>query len=222
MVVVDLAAHAADIDVDDVGGRVKIEIPDVLQQHRPRHHLTLVADQIFEDLEFPRQQIDFLAAAIGGPRHQIELEIADAQHRFLDHRGAAPRQRLDPRQQLGKGERLDQIIVAAAAQAAHAVVDFAERADDQSRRINAGVAELPDDRQTVDAGKHAIDCQHGIGGGKPEMQSVVAVERQIDLIAARAEKIDQLPSRFQIVLNNQDAAPRRCHRPLLRPNPESS
>ena len=41
------------------------------------------------------------------------------------------------------------------------------------------------------------------------MQSVVAVEREIDLIAARAEKIDQLPSRFHIVLNNQDAAPRR-------------
>jgi hypothetical protein len=30
MVVVDLAAYAADINVDDVGGRVKIEIPDVL------------------------------------------------------------------------------------------------------------------------------------------------------------------------------------------------
>jgi hypothetical protein len=44
---VDLAADPADIDVDDVGGRVKMQIPYVLEQHRPRHHMAFVADKIF-------------------------------------------------------------------------------------------------------------------------------------------------------------------------------
>jgi hypothetical protein len=119
----------------------------------------------------------------------------------------APRQSLDPRQQFGESERLDQIVVAAAAQAAHG-------ADDQSRRINAGVTDLPDDGKTIHAGKHAIDRHHGITGGKSKTQPVVAVERQIDVITARAEEIDKLPSRLRIVLNDQDAAPRSRHRPL--------
>src|ERR1700730_2422826 len=55
VLVVNLAANAADIHIDDVGRRVKIEIPHVLQQHCPRHDLALVADQIFQDLEFSRQ-----------------------------------------------------------------------------------------------------------------------------------------------------------------------
>ena len=80
-------------------------------------------------------------------RDEIDLEIADAQYRLLHHRGAAARQRIDPRQHLGEGERLDEIIVAAGAQAAHAVVDLAERADDERRRGDAVLAQAADDRR---------------------------------------------------------------------------
>src|ERR1051326_6222451 len=84
LMIVDLASHAPDVHVDDVGRRSEVQIPDVLEQHRPRHHLTLIAHQIFENLKFPRQQVDVAAAAVGGARYQIELELADAQHGFLD------------------------------------------------------------------------------------------------------------------------------------------
>src|SRR6516164_2865261 len=86
--VVDLTADAPDIDVDDVRRGVEMEIPYVLQQHRPRHDLALVANQIFEDLEFPRQQLDVPAAARHGSRHQVHSEIADTQHGLFHHGGA--------------------------------------------------------------------------------------------------------------------------------------
>src|SRR5262249_61344998 len=111
LLAVDLAADASNIDVDDVGRGVKMQIPYVLQQHRPRHDLTGVADEIFEHLELARQELDLLAAAAHRAGDEIELEIVDPQHRLLDHGGAAPRQRLDARQQLGEGERLDQVDV---------------------------------------------------------------------------------------------------------------
>src|SRR5262249_22587583 len=98
---VDLAADTSDIDIDDVGRGVKMQIPYVLQEHRPRHRLAGVADEIFEHLEFARQQLDVAAAAPHRARDEIELEIAHAQHRLLDHGGAATRQRLDAREQLG-------------------------------------------------------------------------------------------------------------------------
>src|SRR6186713_2990192 len=53
--IVDLAADAPDIDVDDVGGGIEVQVPDMLEQHRAGDHAALVADEVFEQLEFPRQ-----------------------------------------------------------------------------------------------------------------------------------------------------------------------
>src|SRR5262249_43703179 len=115
LAVVDLLAHAADVYVDNIRRRIEMQVPYVLQQHRARHNLALVAHQIFENLKLARQQLDLAAAAVGGAGDQVELEVADAQQGFLDHGGAAPGERLDPGEQFRKGERLDQIIVAARA-----------------------------------------------------------------------------------------------------------
>src|SRR5271157_1509165 len=54
LLVVNLAAHAPDIDIDDVGRRIEMQIPDVLQEHRARHHAALVAHQVLEQLELLR------------------------------------------------------------------------------------------------------------------------------------------------------------------------
>src|SRR5262249_25816097 len=146
LMIVDLAPHPPDVNVDNVGVRIEMQVPHVLQQHRARDRSPLVADQILEYLELARQQIEGAAAALARARDEVELEIADAQHGFLDHRGAAPGQRLDAREQFREGKRLDQIVVAAGAQAAYPLVDFAERADDQRRRGNAVFAQALDDR----------------------------------------------------------------------------
>src|SRR3569833_2755163 len=56
LAVVDFAAVAPDLDVDDVRGRIELQVPDMLQHHRAGVDAALVADEIFEQLEFPRQQ----------------------------------------------------------------------------------------------------------------------------------------------------------------------
>src|SRR6202035_392425 len=129
----------SDLDVDDIGRGIEMQIPDVLQQHRPGYDAALVANQIFEKLEFPGEQQDVPAAPARGPRHQVDREIADAQDGFLDNGVAAPAQRLDARQQFHEGKRLDQIVVTAGAQATHPIVDFSERTDDQHRCGDADV-----------------------------------------------------------------------------------
>src|SRR5579859_1639567 len=63
LLAVDFAADASDIDIDDVGRGVKMQVPYVLQQHRPRHHLAFVADEVLENLKLARQQLDFATAA---------------------------------------------------------------------------------------------------------------------------------------------------------------
>src|SRR5262249_28174307 len=98
LLAVDLAPDTSDIDIDDVGRGVKMQIPYMLQQHGARHDVTFVANQILENLKFSRQQVDVPAAAAHGSRHEVEFKIADTQHRFLDDGGAAPSQGLHTRQ----------------------------------------------------------------------------------------------------------------------------
>src|SRR5262245_65568583 len=63
LLVVQLAADASDIDIDDVGRGIEMKVPDMLKQHGPRYHAALIAYQILEQLEFAGQQRDLLAAA---------------------------------------------------------------------------------------------------------------------------------------------------------------
>src|ERR1700736_3727055 len=57
----DLGAQAAQVRLDDIGTRIEVVVPHVLEQHRSRHHLTCVAHQIFEQPKFARLQRDLLA-----------------------------------------------------------------------------------------------------------------------------------------------------------------
>src|SRR5690349_13492778 len=96
--IVDLAADAPDIDVDDVGGGIEMQVPDVLQQHRAGDHSALVPDEVFEQLKLARQQRDLAAAAAGIARDQVDGEIADAQNGFLGDGFAAAAKRLEARE----------------------------------------------------------------------------------------------------------------------------
>src|SRR6516165_7267127 len=126
---VDLAADASDINIDDVGHGIEMKIPYVLQQHRPRDNLALVANQVFEKLKFSWQQVNFSARAAHRSRHQVELEITDAQHHVFDDAIAPPGESLNTGKQFREGKRLDEVVVATGAQAAHPIFNFAKSAD---------------------------------------------------------------------------------------------
>src|SRR3974390_208587 len=143
LLVVDLAAHPPDIDVDDIRRRIEVEVPDVLEQHGARDHASFVAHQIFQKLELLRQEIDLLAVPAHRPRYQVDGEVADTQDGLLGNSLAAPAECLQARQQFDERERLDQIVVAAGAQAPHALGDLSERTDDEEGSGDAGVAQLP-------------------------------------------------------------------------------
>src|ERR1700722_595502 len=119
---IEIAPQIADLDVDDVGLRHEFEIPNILEQHRPGHDLPGSAHEIFEQGEFPRQQINRLAVAPDAPFNEIHLQGADLQTR--DPCVAAPaKERFDSRSEFANFERLDQIIVAGGLQSVDPVVD---------------------------------------------------------------------------------------------------
>src|SRR5258708_6948021 len=212
LLTVDLAAHTPHIDVDDIRRRIEMKIPDVLQQHRPGHNAAFVADQILQQLEFPRKKKNVLAAPAGVPRYQVDREVADTKHGLLDDSVAAPAKRLDPRQQLNERERLDQVVVAAGAQAAHSVVDFSKCADDQDGRGDAVVAQLTHNRDAVEVRKHAVDRDHGILAGRAAAPGLAAADGQIHLATAGRARVHDLTGGFRVVLNDQNTVVTCPHR----------
>ena len=98
----------------------------MLDDHGPGYAMPGVAHQVFEKPEFAGQHIDQFAATFDRPGQQVELEIGHPQPGLRRRPGAAAQQGFEPGEQLTKGERLDQIIVATSTQPLYPIIDTAE------------------------------------------------------------------------------------------------
>ena len=124
---------------------------------------------------------------------------------FAFRADAAARQRLDAGEQLRESVGLGQIIVAAGAQSLHAVVDLAERREDQRRRLDALLAQARDQRQPVHLRQHAIDEQHVIVAVARARIAGEAVRRMLRDMALLAKSLDEIVARLAIVFDNENA-----------------
>ncbi len=114
-------------------------------------------------------------------------------------------QGIQAREQLAEGKGLGQIVVAAAAQAANAVIDLGQRAQDQDRSALAGLAQHLDDRQTVDvAGQHAIHDDHIVGLARGEKHAVAPVGGVVGRMPRLLQALDDELADPLVVLDQQD------------------
>jgi hypothetical protein len=139
----------------------------MLQQHRAGDNATFIPNQIFKNLKLSWEQLDFSAATAYCSRDEVECEVADAQHGLREDCGAAPSQSFHAGQQFRKGKWLDHVVVTASSQASHAIIDFAQRTNDQGGSDNAIFPQALDYLDTVYARQHTIDCHYGIRRGTP-------------------------------------------------------
>src|SRR5215472_6533452 len=45
---IDLSPEPADVNIDQVGARIEVIVPDLLEEHCARHHLPVVTHQLLE------------------------------------------------------------------------------------------------------------------------------------------------------------------------------
>jgi hypothetical protein len=96
----------------------------------------------------------------------------------------------EAREKLRKRERLGQIIIAAAAEAADPLVQACHRAEDQHRRRLAEVAHFGDDRQPIHAARqHAVEDDDVPVLVRCEVEAIDAVANQSDGIAGLSEAV---------------------------------
>ena len=107
---------------------------------------------------------------------EVELEAAHGEHDVVRHAAAlrAPQDRGDADDQLGRRERLGQVVVGALGQGQDPVADRAPRREHQDRHV-AVQPGAPDDLDPVDLGDHQVeDHEPRVLGDGPERRPPVA------------------------------------------------
>src|SRR5215467_6419680 len=108
---VDLRSQPRHEHLDDVGLRIEVEVPDVLQDHRLRQWSPRIAHQILEQRELAGLELDFLAAARNGTRQQIDDELAGRETGRLSRPTRSSHECVYPGHELGEDERLGHVVV---------------------------------------------------------------------------------------------------------------
>src|SRR5215211_508573 len=153
---VDLSTQPADVDVDDVRTVLVAEIPRRVEQLQPGQDAPGPAQEGLEQCELRPRQHELDVPAPDAPSGGVESQRSDLDDRRT-LRLPAPRQRTDAGEELGERERLRQVVVGAAVQPGHAIVDAVPRGQHQDRRPDAAASELAADVDPVPAGEHDVE-----------------------------------------------------------------
>ena len=97
-----------------------------------------------------------------------------------------------------------EIVVAAGAQAGDAVVDLAQRRQDQHRRRVAARAQAGDQRKAVAARQHAIDHHHVVVAEIGQREAGLAVTRHMGGVACFREGLFEIVGGLAIVLDDEN------------------
>ena len=137
----------------------------------------------------------------------IEFEIGHPKTRFGRGPLAPVHEDFEPRQELGKCVWLDQVIVTPGTQTAHSLVDLAECADDQYRRVFALVTQTLDQRQAIQGGQHSVHDQGVVVFVQSAVESTCPVLHYVGHVAAFPKRFAEVVGGDGIVFNNQNFHP---------------
>ena len=165
--------------------------------------MALVAQEVFQQLEFANGQIEETLTAHGQARHEIQLEIGRLETKNL-RRAATPQQRTDAREQFRKGKRLDQVVIGAQIQTKHAILDAIAGRQDEDRRLEVTLSQGLQDLEPASAGKHQVEDHEIEGLRAGAKEAVLAGRGHHDIVVLRLECRCQHLGQLPFVLDDQD------------------
>ena len=175
----------------------------MFHDHGAAQRAALVAHHVFEDAELLGRQIDGFAGTGDFAPDAVERKVGHLQ--LLRSGLAAAQQSPHARQQFDEGEGLDQVIVGPLFQALDAILQAAAGAEDEDRRAERAVADLPQHLQSVDVGKPEIEDHHVVIRRLQMIQGLGAGEGGIHGVAGALEAAAQEVGDSLFVLHHQDS-----------------
>ena len=128
--------------------------------HRPSG----VAQEQLQQGEFARLEIEGVSRAGRLAREQVQLQVGDSEMgRAVGGSGRTTNERLHAGKQLGEGKGFCQVVVAPGLQTQDAVVDGGPGTEDEYGRDHFFLAELTQERETVEFGQVEVQYSGVVG-----------------------------------------------------------
>src|SRR5262249_53890615 len=196
---------ASDLDVDDVVERCGTArfSPDLPGEHFTRDEMALMAEEVFEQLELSRGQIEQPVGAVRPTGHQIQLQVGGLQPEDF-RRPAAAQERPDAREQLGQCEWLDEIVVGATVETEYAVVDAVARRENEDRRLDTALPQSLQDFQTAAPRQHQIENDEVKRLGVGPIEAVLSGGSDGDFVVLPFQRRSKNPGDLPFVLDDEN------------------
>ena len=176
--------------------------PDAFQEHRARDGAPGVAEEVFQQLEFAALEFNAFAVAVRGAREEIQGEVAEVEACFVRvvFGGRAAVEGFQSRHEFGEGEGFGEVVVGADIESADALVDGAERREDQHRRAQSAAAPLREEFEAVGVGaEHSVQDDGVPGDIKGEGFGVGGGFGPFDAMSLFAEAAQEVVAGFGVV-----------------------
>ena len=211
-----LAPQPAGVHVDDVGERVELIVPGVVEDALAAEDLARVPEEQLEQPELLGAQGQRFSGEARFARRRVEREAAERQLR-RQRAPRPPQQRADARQQLLEREGLDEVVVGAAVQAGDLVGGRVPRREHEHRDGEPPVAQLAAQGEPVDLREHDVQDQEvvgelvlrvaGVGGAAPHREAAArgaSVVQHVNGVALGLESRLERPGQLLRIFDDQD------------------
>ena len=145
-----LLSQVGDVEVDNVRVHVARPAPDRGERHRARKDLAWALDQGGQQRELPGGQLHPLVSASHHVAHRVKRHVPYPDRAIGTRILGPPRERPHPRQQLGEGEGLGEVVVGRRVEPRHAVLYLDPGGKHQDRRAHLRRAEPPHHHEQVE------------------------------------------------------------------------
>ena len=105
------SAQSADVYIDDIGLRIEMITPDLVQQHGACENLIRLTHEKLQQTKLHGLKMDLFPSPSDFMGSGVHGQVGNAQQRFMELCVNAPGQGIEPGKQFRKGIGLHQIIV---------------------------------------------------------------------------------------------------------------
>src|SRR3984957_11823439 len=203
----ELGPQPPDVDPDVLGLGLVPPAPDPAQQMGPRQQLAPVQRELPQQRELGRREVHLLAPQPHHLARQVDLDLADLDHRRrgldrpLGRPGPAERGQ-DAREQLLDAERLGHVVVGAHVERGH-LVPLAAPGRHHDDRDRGMLADLPAELEPVDLGQHQVEQHHVRLLGLQHRQRLGAVGRHQRVEPAHGQVRPDQVDDVRVVLDDE-------------------
>ena len=202
-VAIDLPAKAGDVDLDRVGVRLCVSLPQRTGEPPLREDLPLVARQGLEELVLlgGEPHLRSIPLDLVGPG--VEREGADPQHRGPRLR-PDPQQRPDPGRELPERDGLGDVVVGTDIETRHHVVGRVQRGEHEDGDLASLRAQVSADLQPRPLREHEVQEDQLVLLALCGPEPVLAVLGDIDRVPFVLKTLAQRARQRALVFDEQD------------------